>query len=314
MSLNTPEAIDLQRLLREMVEAGNRSCVLEATSIASAKGRLDGIRFAALVFTNLSQDHLDFHGTMDDYFEAKRALFDRADRAAVNVGDPWGRRLASELPHDVLTFGAGGELGPEALAGIDLRLRGGFNVENALAAAAAARLLGVEDDAVAAGLAAVEGVPGRFETVDEGQPFAVIVDYAHKPGALEHVLQAARGLAEGRVICVFGCGGDRDRGKRPQMGRIAAELADRAILTSDNPRSEDPLAIIEEVLAGAPDLEVEPDRRAAIELALAGAREGDVVLIAGKGHEQGQEVAGVVHPFDDREVAREALRAQGARA
>ncbi|HET7044588.1 MAG TPA: UDP-N-acetylmuramoyl-L-alanyl-D-glutamate--2,6-diaminopimelate ligase [Gaiellaceae bacterium] len=313
-SLNTPEAIDLQRLLREMLDAGNGSCVLEATSIASAKGRLDGIRFAALVFTNLSQDHLDFHGTLDAYFEAKRRLFDRADRAAVNAGDEWGRRLARELPHDVLTFGAGGEVGPEALAGIDLKLRGGFNVENALAAVAAARLLGVGDDAIAAGLEAVEGVPGRFEPVDEGQPFAVIVDYAHKPGALENVLRSARGLARGRLVCVFGCGGDRDRGKRPQMGRIAAELSDRAILTSDNPRSEDPLAILEEVLAGAPQLEVEPDRRAAIELALAGAGEGDVVVIAGKGHEQGQEVAGVLHPFDDREVARETLRRLGARA
>src|SRR5581483_11984039 len=164
------------------------------------------------------------------------------------------------------------------------------------------------------GLAAVDDVPGRFETIDEGQPFTVVVDYAHKPGALENVLAAARGLASGRVICVFGCGGDRDRGKRPQMGRIAAELADRAILTSDNPRSEDPLAIIDEVLAGAPELEVEPDRRAAIELALTGAADGDVVVIAGKGHEQGQEVAGVLHPFDDREVARETLRRLGARA
>ncbi|HET8605735.1 MAG TPA: UDP-N-acetylmuramoyl-L-alanyl-D-glutamate--2,6-diaminopimelate ligase [Gaiellaceae bacterium] len=308
VALNTPEAIDLQRLLREMLDAGNESCVLEATSIASAQGRLDELRFAALVFTNLSQDHLDFHGTMEDYFAAKRRLFAQASTAAVNVGDDWGRRLARELPHDVLTFGAGGEVGPEALDGIDLRLRGGFNVDNALAAVAAARLLGVGDDAIAAGLEAVTGVPGRFESVDEGQPFAVIVDYAHKPGALENVLATARAMARGRLVCVFGCGGDRDRGKRPQMGRIAYELCDRAILTSDNPRSEDPLAIIEEVLAGAPALEIEPDRRAAIELALADARDGDVVVIAGKGHEQGQEVAGVVHPFDDREVARELLR------
>jgi UDP-N-acetylmuramoyl-L-alanyl-D-glutamate--2,6-diaminopimelate ligase len=151
-------------------------------------------------------------------------------------------------------------------------------------------------------------VPGRFEQVDEGQPFTVIVDYAHKPGALENVLHTARGLTGGRVICVFGCGGDRDRGKRPQMGRIAFELADRAILTSDNPRSEDPLAIVAEVLAGAPGLEVEPDRARAIERAIEGAAEGDVVLIAGKGHEQGQEVDGVLHPFDDREVARRVLR------
>jgi UDP-N-acetylmuramoyl-L-alanyl-D-glutamate--2,6-diaminopimelate ligase len=314
VALNTPEAIDLQRLLREMVDAGDRACVLEATSIASAQGRLEGVRFEALAFTNLTQDHLDFHGTMEDYFQAKKRLFAQARHAAVNVGDEWGRRLARELGDDVLTFGEGGELGPDALDGIELRLRGGFNVENALAALACARLLDVGEDAIRAGLEAVRGVPGRFESVDEGQPFAVIVDYAHKPGALENVLRAARGIARGRVVCVFGCGGDRDRGKRPLMGRIAAELADRAILTSDNPRSEDPAAIIEEVLAGAPDLEVEPDRRAAIELAIEGAREGDVVLIAGKGHEQGQDVAGVVQPFDDREVAREALRRLGAPA
>ncbi len=309
VALNTPEAIDLQRLLREMAEAGNETCVLEATSIASAQGRLEGVRFAVLVFTNLSQDHLDFHGTMDEYFAAKRRLFHQADRAAVNVGDEWGRRLAAELP-GALTFGfaADAEFRPEHLAGIELPLRGRFNVENALAAAAAARLLGAGDDALCAGLSAVRGVPGRFESVDEGQPFAVIVDYAHKPGALENVLRTARDLTEGRLTCVFGCGGDRDRGKRPLMGRIAAELADRAILTSDNPRSEDPLAIIDEVLAGAPGLEVEPDRAKAITAAIEGAAAGDVVLIAGKGHEQGQEVAGVVHPFDDREVAREVLR------
>jgi UDP-N-acetylmuramoyl-L-alanyl-D-glutamate--2,6-diaminopimelate ligase len=309
VALNTPEAIDLQRLLREMVDAGNDACVLEATSIASTQGRLEGVRFEALVFTNLTQDHLDFHGTMEEYFRAKRRLFDQATHAAVNVGDPWGRRLAAELP-GALTFGFAedAELRPEHLPTGALRLRGRFNVENALAAAAAARLLGIGEDAVAAGLAAVPGVPGRFEPVDEGQPFTVIVDYAHKPDALENVLKTARELASGRLICVFGCGGDRDRGKRPQMGRIAFELADRAILTSDNPRSEEPRAIADEVLAGAPGLEVELDRARAIALALEGAQEGDVVLIAGKGHEQGQEANGVVQPFDDREVAREVLR------
>jgi UDP-N-acetylmuramoyl-L-alanyl-D-glutamate--2,6-diaminopimelate ligase len=310
VALNTPEAIDLQRLLREMVEAGNRTVAIEATSIASAQGRLEGLRFEALVFTNLSQDHLDFHGTMEAYFAAKRRLFDQAAYAAVNVGDEWGRKLAAELP-DALTYGFAddAELRPSYVDGIDLQLRGRFNVENALAAAAAARLLGIGDEAIATGLARVPGVPGRFESVDEGQPFAVIVDYAHKPGALENVLRTAREVADGhRVLCVFGCGGDRDRGKRPQMGRIAAELADRAILTTDNPRSEDPEAIAAEVLAGAPALEVELDRAAAIARAIEAAEPGDVVLIAGKGHEQGQEVAGVVHPFDDREVAREALR------
>jgi len=314
-SLNTPEAIDLQRLLREMVDTGNRSCVMEATSIASSQGRLDGVRFAVLVFTNLSQDHLDFHGTMEEYFEAKRRLFEGV-AAVVNVDDPHGRRLAAELSGAVsFGFAEDADVRPEELDGIALRLRGRFNVENALGALAAALVLGVDQAAINAGLEAVGGVPGRFETVDEGQPFTVIVDYAHKPGALENVLRTARELGKGRLICVFGCGGDRDRTKRPLMGRIARELADRAILTSDNPRSEDPLAIIQEVLAGAADLEIEPDRRSAIERAIASADEGDVVLIAGKGDEQGQEIAGVMLPFDDRAVAREALKdVLGARA
>jgi UDP-N-acetylmuramoyl-L-alanyl-D-glutamate--2,6-diaminopimelate ligase len=301
--LNTPEAIDLQRLLREMLDAGNGACVLEATSHASVQGRLDGVRFAALVFTNLAHEHLDFHGSMEDYFQAKRRLFAQADRAVVNVGDPYGRRLAQELPN-VVTFDAAVDR-----LDADLKLRGHFNAENALGAAAAARALGIDEDAIRAGIAAVHGVPGRLEHVDEGQPFDVIVDYAHKPASLETVLKTLRELAGGRVICVFGCGGDRDRSKRPLMGRIAQELADVAVVTSDNPRSEDPRAIIDEVLVGAPDLEVEPDRRAAIARAIERAREGDVVLIAGKGHEQGQEIAGVKHPFDDREVARDVLRA-----
>jgi UDP-N-acetylmuramoyl-L-alanyl-D-glutamate--2,6-diaminopimelate ligase len=302
-ALNTPEAIDLQRLFREMVEAGNTACAMEATSHASAQRRLDGVRFAVLVFTNLAHDHLDFHGSMEEYFEAKRRLFAQADHAVVNVGDVWGRRLAAEVP-DAITF----DVATDGLDA-DLKLRGRFNVENALGAAAAARALGVGEDAIRRGIEAVRGVPGRFELVDEGQPFTVIVDYAHKPASLERVLEEARGIARGRVLCVFGCGGDRDREKRPVMGRIAAKLADVAIVTSDNPRSEEPLAIIEEVLAGAQDLEVEPDRRIAIARAIEAAREGDVVLIAGKGSEQGQEVAGVVQPFDDRDVARELLRA-----
>ena len=302
-ALNTPEAIDLQRLFREMADAGNASCAMEATSHASVQGRLEGVRFAVLVFTNLAHEHLDFHGTMEAYFGAKRRLFAQADRAVVNVGDPWGRRLADELG-DAITFDAGRDR-----LDADLKLRGSFNVENALGAAAAARSLGITEDAIRAGIEAVDGVPGRLELVDEGQPFAVIVDYAHKPASLERVLQEARGLAHGRVICVFGCGGDRDREKRPLMGRIAAKLADVAIVTSDNPRSEDPLSIIDEIVAGANGLEVEPDRRAAIARAIESGREGDVVLIAGKGHEQGQEIAGIKHPFDDREVARELLRA-----
>jgi UDP-N-acetylmuramoyl-L-alanyl-D-glutamate--2,6-diaminopimelate ligase len=309
----TPEAIDLQRGFREMLDVGDRSCAMEASSHASALHRLDCVRFSALVFTNLSQDHLDFHGDMESYFEAKRRLFlDGRPPAAVNVGDEYGRRLAAELP-EALTYGfaADAELGPEALAGIELVLKGRFNEENALAALAAARLVGIEGDAVRRGLESVRTVPGRFESIDEGQPFSVIVDYAHKPGALETVLRAARTLADGRrVLCVVGAGGDRDRGKRPLMGGIASALADVAIVTSDNPRSEDPDAIIAEVVAGATDdVEVEPDRAAAIARAVALARPGDVVVIAGKGAEQGQELADRTVPFDDREAARRALRA-----
>ena len=313
----TPEAIDLQRLFREMLDVGDRSCALEASSHASELHRLDRVRFAALVFTNLSQDHLDFHGDMETYFQAKRRLF-LAGRppAAVNVADPYGRRLAQELP-DALTFGFAddAEIGPQALAGIDVKLRGRFNMENALGALAAGRLLGIADDAIARGIESVRGVPGRFEAIDEGQPFTVIVDYAHKPGALENVLRAARDLvADGRVICVVGAGGDRDRGKRPLMGRLASELADLTIVTSDNPRSEDPQTIIDEIVAGVVgDVDVEPDRAAAISRAIERAHDGDVVLIAGKGAEQGQQLADRTVPFDDREAARDALRTLAAR-
>ncbi|HEY5059450.1 MAG TPA: UDP-N-acetylmuramoyl-L-alanyl-D-glutamate--2,6-diaminopimelate ligase [Gaiellaceae bacterium] len=311
----TPEAIDLQRTFREMVDAGDRSCAMEASSHASQLHRLDLVRFAALVFTNLSQDHLDFHGDMESYFEAKRRLFVAGHPpAAVNVGDAYGRRLAAELPH-ALTFGFAPDaaIGPDALEGIEVKLRGRFNVENALGALAAARLLGVDDAAIARGIESVRGVPGRFEAVDEGQPFTVIVDYAHKPDALETVLRAARDLARGRVICVVGAGGDRDRGKRPLMGRLASELADVAIVTSDNPRSEDPQAIIDAIVAGTvADVEVEPDRAVAIARAIEVARDGDVVVIAGKGAEQGQQFADRTVAFDDREAARQALRALGA--
>jgi UDP-N-acetylmuramoyl-L-alanyl-D-glutamate--2,6-diaminopimelate ligase len=331
----TAEAIDLQRLFREMLDAGDRSCAMEATSHGSALGRLDGVRFAALVFTNLSQDHLDFHPTMEDYFQAKRRLFfgEAPPPAAVNVGDDHGRRLAEELaaagtPLVTFGFAEDAEIRAEALdlagavttctaAGIPLRirLRGRFNVENVLGVVAAARLLGIPDEAVAAGVESVGGVPGRFEVVDEGQPFTVVVDYAHKPGALENVLRAARELTAGRVLCVFGAGGDRDPGKRPLMGRIASELADVPILTSDNPRSEDPATIAEQVLAGmSREPEVELDRRAAIVRAIEQAEPGDVVVIAGKGHERGQEIAGRIVPFDDREVTSEALRALRATA
>ena len=329
----TPEAIDLQRLFREMLDAGDRSVAVEASSHGSALRRLDRVRFGALVFTNLSQDHLDLHGTMDDYFQAKRRLFTSGQPppAAVNVGDEWGRLLASELVEvhraPLVTFGLddAAEIRPDGLklsthgsrfraAGIEIEtpLRGLFNVENVLGAVAAGLLLDLDEGAIAAGIAGVSGVPGRFEAVDEGQPFAVLVDYAHTPDSLETVLRAARGLGDGRVIVVFGAGGDRDRGKRSLMGRVAVELADVVIVTSDNPRSEEPVAIIADVLQGTGvDVEMDPDRRTAIERAIGLAEAGDVVVIAGKGHEQGQEIAGVVRPFDDRTVAREALAARG---
>ena len=297
--LNTPESIDLQRLFRAMLDAGDRSCVMEATSIAGAKGRLAGTRFAVLVFTNLTQDHLDFHETMEDYFDAKRGLFDQAERAVVNVGDEWGRRLAAGLPN-ARTFTP-----DDDLEGIDLKLRGRFNRANALGAIWAARELGIDEDAIRAGISSVAGVPGRFESVEAGQPFAVIVDYAHTPDSLVNVLEAARGLGRGRLIVVFGAGGDRDREKRPLMGRAAARLADRAIVTTDNPRSEDPAEIAAQVAHGR--LEIVLDRRAAIETALADARPGDVVVIAGKGADSGMEIAGRVVPFDDRAIARELL-------
>jgi UDP-N-acetylmuramoyl-L-alanyl-D-glutamate--2,6-diaminopimelate ligase len=331
----TPEAIDLQRVLREMLDAGDRSCALEATSHGSELRRLRGTHFSVLVFTNLSQDHLDLHGTMEQYFDAKRRLFvEDAPPAAVNVGDPYGRRLAEELRAldgaPLLTFALDGDadVTPEGIerssrgarfnaAGIELvtPLLGRFNVENVLGTIAAARLLGLPDDAIARGVASVRGVPGRFEPVDEGQPFLVVVDYAHTPDSLETALRTARDLTEGRIICVFGCGGDRDRTKRPLMGRAASEGSDLAIVTSDNPRSEDPDAIIREVLEGVSgEMEVEPDRALAIARAVEAAGPRDFVLIAGKGHEQGQESGGHTVPFDDREVARDALRRLGARA
>jgi len=326
----TPEAIDLQRLFREMLDAGDRSVALEASSHASVLHRLDRVRFDVLVFTNLSQDHLDFHTDLADYFAAKRRLFMGAapPPAAVNIGNEWGRRLADELADQnrapLVTYGFAddAEIRPDNLVldtsgarftagGIEIRsrLRGRFNVENVLGVVAAGLLLDVPENEIAAGITALEGVPGRFEAVDEGQAFAVVVDYSHKPDALDNVLRAARDLAQGRVLLVFGAGGDRDRGKRPLMGRIAKDLADVVIVTSDNPRGEEPLAIIQDILQGSgTEVEIDPDRRSAIGRAISIAEAGDVVVIAGKGHEQGQEIAGETLPFDDREVAREVLR------
>jgi UDP-N-acetylmuramoyl-L-alanyl-D-glutamate--2,6-diaminopimelate ligase len=309
----TPEAIDLQRLFREMLDAGDRSCAMEASSHASVLHRLDCVRFAALVFTNLSHEHLDFHGDLESYFEAKRRLFFVEPRplAVVNVGDEYGKRLAEELP-EAVTFTVEDA---SALDGVDLKLRGRFNIANALGAACAARALGIDDEAIKRGLESVRGVPGRFESVDAGQAFHIIVDYAHKPDALENVLRAARELAEGkRVIVVVGAGGDRDRAKRAPMGRLASQLADVAIVTSDNPRSEDPKSIAAEIMSGTNGAaHLELDRAVAIARAIELAGPGDVVLIAGKGAEQGQELADRTVPFDDREAAKEALKTLEAR-
>ena len=333
----TPEAIDLQATFRRMADGGDRACAIEVSSHALALNRADGVRFAVAAFTNLTQDHLDFHSDMEDYFQAKRRLFvgERAETAVVNIDDPYGERLVAEI--ESVTFSAAGDeradlravgLGfdasgsrfvcaaPEGEFEIRLPLPGRFNVENALCSIASVRALGVGVDLAAAALAEAERVPGRFEPVDEGQPFAVLVDYAHTPDSLENVLVSARQItaAEGRLICVFGCGGDRDREKRPLMGAIVDRLADLAVATSDNPRSEDPLAILDDVQEGigpgGAEVEVEPDRRAAIALALGAAGPHDTVVIAGKGHEQGQEFEhGRKIPFDDRDVARAELRA-----
>jgi UDP-N-acetylmuramoyl-L-alanyl-D-glutamate--2,6-diaminopimelate ligase len=324
----TPEAIELQATFRRMIEAGDRACAMEVSSHALALHRCDAIHFEVALFTNLTQDHLDFHGSMEEYFRSKRLLFEMGPGTSiVNVDDPYGRRLADEF--ECLTFSAEGveadfeardvsfdAAGARFAVGDAAEMRtglpGDFNVANALGAFAAARELGVAPEVAAEGLARAERVPGRFEPIDEGQDFAVLVDYAHTPDSLENVLRAARRLTEGRVIAVFGAGGDRDRDKRPKMGRAGGALSDLAVVTSDNPRSEDPDAIVAEVLAGVENgaaVEVEPDRRAAIALALGRARAGDTVVIAGKGHEQGQEFEdGRKVPFDDREVAREELR------
>ena len=330
----TPEAPDLQRLLAEMVEAGVDAVAMEVSSHGLHQHRVDGTRYEVAVFTNLTQDHLDYHASMEEYFEAKARLFTPAlsDRAVVNHDSAEGRRLAtSGLP--TVTFGL--DRGADVRAtdvrtsreGLSFRvgdlevrssMHGLFNVENCLAALATSRELGVADAATVQGIAAVRGVPGRVEAVEVGQPFLVMVDYAHTPDSLENVLRTARPLARDRLIVVFGCGGDRDRAKRPLMGRVATEIADLAVITSDNPRSEDPLAVVAEVEAGAREgrgtYEVEADRRAAIRRAVRRAGPGDVVVIAGKGHETYQELADRTIPFDDREVAAEEIRAMEGRS
>ena len=327
----TPEAVDLQALFARMLREGDQAVAMEVSSHALELGRVAGIDFAVRVWTNLTQDHLDFHPTMEDYYAAKKSLFTRAGgEAIVNVDDSYGRRLAGELDVEPTTYAVDATADYRALdvrfdtngshfrcstpdGEFDLatRLPGLFNVQNALAAVAAARALDVPMDTIVRALAQAARVPGRFEPVDEGQQFAVLVDYAHTPDSLENVLRAAREITTGRLHVVFGAGGDRDTAKRPLMGRAAADHADRLIVTSDNPRSEDPDSIVDMVIEGAgPGAERIVDRRAAISRAIETAAPGDVVVIAGKGHEQGQEFeGGRKEPFDDRTVARDALRA-----
>jgi UDP-N-acetylmuramoyl-L-alanyl-D-glutamate--2,6-diaminopimelate ligase len=338
-TLTTPEATDLQALLATMVERGVGAAAMEVSSHALALGRVAGTRYDVVIFTNLSQDHLDFHASMDEYFAAKAELFTPkyARTGVVNIDDPRGRELTAEAPIPVTTFSADGRraadwravdvrsgadgstfrvIGPGGVeADASVALPGGFNVANALAAIVALVEAGASLAAAVVGVAACAGPPGRLERVDRGQDFSVLVDYAHKPGAVEALLTVMREVTQGSLVIVLGCGGDRDRGKRRLMGAAAARLADVAIMTNDNPRSEDPLVILAEMLAGAIDVPpgeraqvvVQPDRAAAIGLAIASAGKGDVVLIAGKGHEHGQYVAGTVIPFDDRQVAAEAL-------
>jgi UDP-N-acetylmuramoyl-L-alanyl-D-glutamate--2,6-diaminopimelate ligase len=320
----TPEAPVLQEALAGFAGAGCEAVAMEVSSMALDQHRVDGTAFAVGVWTNLSQDHLDYHGDMESYFAAKAMLFDpdRCRLAVVNRDDPWGSRLLDLLRIPARTYGLDDAVDAEIGAGasrfrwrgeaVALPMGGAHNVANALAAATAAEALGVAAADVAAGLARAPVVPGRWEVVDAGQRFGVVVDYAHTPDGLEHVLGAARAtLAPGaRLIVVFGCGGDRDRAKRPLMANVATRLADVAVLTSDNPRGEDPAAIIAEAAAGADPagrLVVEPDREKAIALAFDAARQDDLVIVAGKGHETGQVVGDRVLPFDDRVVARRLL-------
>lgn len=310
---NTPEAAELQAMLASAADAGTAAVAMEVSSIGLAQHRVDGTWFAAGVFTNLTQDHLEFHGDMESYFAAKRALFteERIGAAIVNRDDPYGARLLAELegaPFPVVAYSLDDRP-------IPIQLPGRYNQSNAQAALATALVLGVDRDLAVDALAVVDRVPGRMDGVDAGQPFRALVDYAHTPDALANSLEAARDLAGShQVIVVFGCGGDRDRAKRPVMGEVATRLADRAVLTSDNPRSEDPLVIIDEVKAGAhlERLSVEADRRDAIRRAVEMAGPGDVLIVAGKGHESGQEIGEAVVPFDDREELAAAIRARGS--
>ena len=331
-SLTTPEAPDLHALFARMREQKVQACAMEVSSHALVLGRVDGVVFDVAVFLNLGRDHLDFHRDVADYYAAKASLFtpERARRGLVNIDDEHGRRLAAEAPIPVRTFSANRdadwkavdvELGPRGstftVVGPEVRLQarcplpGDFNVTNTLAAIAAAAEAGLDAARVANAIGQSGGVPGRLERIEGGQDFTVVVDYAHKPDAVEAAIRTLRPLTDGRVIVVIGAGGDRDAGKRPLMGELASRLADLVVVTDDNPRTEDPAAIRAALLEGARRGGAEVvelgDRREAIGRAIASAGSGDIVLIAGKGHETGQEVAGVVHPFDDRQVAREAI-------
>ncbi len=343
----TPEAIEIQSMLAEMRERGVGGVAMEVSSHALALSRVDGLAFDVAVFTNLTQDHLDFHGTLDEYRRAKRRLFEQLAAspkphatAVVNADDASGAEMVRDLAVSTLTFGLSRAAGVRALehvSGLDgIRMTvetprgrltlaspliGEHNVMNLLGAIGVGLALGLEPAAIAAALAPVTTVPGRFEQVNAGQPFLVVVDYAHTPDALERVLATARKITPGRLAVVFGCGGDRDRTKRPIMGEIAARLADRAWVTSDNPRSERPQAILDEVVAGVTRVSgardryvAEADRKLAISGALAWAQAGDTVVIAGKGHETYQIIGAETLPFDDRAVAREILAGRGRRA
>jgi UDP-N-acetylmuramoyl-L-alanyl-D-glutamate--2,6-diaminopimelate ligase len=331
----TPEATDLHALFAMMRERGVDSVAMEVSSHAVALGRVEGIIFDVAAFTNLSQDHLDFHHDMDSYFAAKAALFtpSHARDGVVCTDDAWGRRLAEQATIPITTTGSDASAGWRRTDDVDLGaagtrtrlvdpdgrshevrcgLVGSINLANATVAYVTLIHAGVAPDAAREGIATLTAIPGRMEPIETGQPFAVIVDYAHTPEAVSRLLADARGLTTGagRVLVVLGCGGDRDRAKRPQMGAAAASGADIAIFTNDNPRSEDPASILAAMVSGVPTgskVELEPDRRTAIVGVIGRARPGDVVVIAGKGHEQGQEIAGQVIAFDDRVVAREAL-------
>ncbi len=333
----TPESLDLERFMRRVSDEGGKYVVMEVSSHALDLGRVSQIDFNAAVFTNLSQDHLDYHRDLDDYREAKTKLFrsipvESGRFTVINADDLHAQSFIDASPGESVTYGINNPatvkavniqitsrgssfevLYPEGRMSLRIRLAGLFNVYNALAAIAFALQEGIPPRVIAAALEKVQGVAGRFETIDEGQEFSVVVDYAHTPDGLENILKTARQITEGRIITVFGAGGDRDRTKRPLMGRIVAEKSDFSIVTSDNPRNEDPLAIIEDILAGLKEIKdahyaVVPDRREAIRHAVYLAHPGDMVIIAGQGHEDYQIIKGKVYPFDDRLVAREYIR------